>query len=580
MQRVEILLRKLGAQGDIPSLLETLRRQIADSPEWLEFEADIWNVAPIHRLGSVKTSNINFGDIVNLEIRDLARLHALWQIVDRKVGPASVRTTLSGFIVLDQVMGMRSINTLKTEDFYVAEGFLLEKFNRGSAARFCDALSAVGCWLTRQVGIRIHYPKGRIRKESRGRAANDEQRRSKLLPDEVIAALLACRQRESLDHRDRFFLSAIGISVATGFRLNELMTLPKDCLIEDAGALLVRNITSKRGKDAPRPVPEELADIVRDAVSHILAVTDAARQKADTLHDDPPLDWPSILSTDEPHVADYFVRRWLFDWIGRHFNRLVDPNFAFFATMRGVSRWIPMRALMEKHCHNVSAMATDLKISRQSIVKLVKQLELSQRGQVNFAYKNGMPNPSLSDPRLPTTTSFLLSIGHGSLGSASAKIVPSIMSEARAAMIAQSEFSCPEKDIDLETRYRRQRVVLRNTQTGNVVLYLRDALFVIFKDQLAPSGRSEREIPVPVTASSFSHWLTGYGRDRGTGKLTDAVCARFGIIDPRTGVAAKFTHHDFRHWLVTSYENGGLSQTQIATLFNRQSPIQCIVKPV
>lgn len=572
MQKAEELLRELASDGSAPALIDALPRYVESAPDWLVVDADVWNIAPLLRSNSARIFNISFGAISNLQVRELARLYALWQIVDQKVGAGSIRAAWQSFVVLGQTLEERSVETLKTEDFYTTDALLRGRFNAGSAARACSDLAAVGRWLSRHVGMRIDYVPKDQTKAKHGRTATDEERQDKLLPDEIIASLLAARGREDLNMRDRFFLSAIGIEVATGFRLNELLTLPEDCLIEDTGALLVRNFTSKGGKHAPRAVPDELADMVRDAVLKIRNATEPARQRAKKIYDDPPLDWLSILVSDDQNAINYFVRRWLAAWIDRPINRLIDPRNAFLMPRGQRPRWIPIMDLIEKHNGNVSAISRELGVARLTVDFLIEQVKASQRGEVYTGSRMTSSQRGFdTDIRFPSARALASCIGLKLIRGKNAELVTTLVNEARKAMLAQATFAMPEKDNELEAAYLAQREVLRDPTTGNTVLNHHEALFVTFRNQLSPYHATDENIVTPVTTKSFNHWLAGYERDRGTGKPGDAICARLGIVDPRTGEIASFTNHDFRHWLATSYENGGLSQLQISTLFNRVS---------
>lgn len=147
-----------------------------------------------------------------------------------------------------------------------------------------------------------------------------------------------------------------------------------------------------------------------------------------------------------------------------------------------------------------------------------------------------------------------------------------LIAEAREAQVKQTGFTQMKSDPRLEQRFRESVVVLRDPETGKTIQTLEQTLFIYFEYQFSEAlGRSKSSLRTKaLTSKAFYHWLSGYSRDRGSGKPGDAFCARYDIIDPTTGEAAKFTAHDVRHWLDTMYENGGLSQEQIAIVFNRQ----------
>lgn len=553
------------------SVVDALPRQIARAPSWLDPNADTWNVAPLHRRSDKKVWTLDFTRVAHPELEAVARAHALWSIVERQVGPASLTGTLTVFACLGRRLGARPLRTLKTDDIHAVERDIVSRYAEGTSARMCADLQRVCAWLTRQAGLRLDYRSMRRAPAAHGRAATDEGRNAKLLPDSVIADLLNARHQPDLSDRDRFYLAATAISVATGFRLGELLTLPADCLIHDQGALLVRSFVSKHGKAAPRPVPPELADIVIDAVDHIREATRAARAQARAWAERAPIDWAAVIRDPDPTAFDYFVRHWLSDWIANPQNRMIDPRCAYVS--RGDrSRWVPLADLLETHGGNISAVSRELGMARASVSRLIAQLEASRRGKVYLGTKTaGSRRAFDTDRRVPSVDAFKALTGLNLHNSPRKALLTNLIAEARDAQITQREYPCPHRDLALEERFRVAPEVLRDPETGAAVLNLHEALFVLFKNQLSDTHAVDTGRIKAVSINQFNHWLAGYKRDRGTGKSGDALCARLGILDPRTDTPAKFTNHDFRHWLETAYENGGLSQTQIATLFNRSS---------
>lgn len=319
------------------------------APKWLRFENEVWNIAPLHKNGSVKEFNIDFKKVGNIGLRNIARLYLLWAIVEKRVGPASARMSIDGFAVLSDALGSRSVATLKSDDFWRAGRILERRYAPGATARLSSELSRIGRWLSEHFDFRIDYKAKERRSASHGRQATEGQREDKLLADEIIHDVLALFRRDDIPSRDRYFLCVLAISVATGFRISELVTLPADCVVRDGDVLLVRPGTVKGGSISPRPVPPELADIVVDAVDFVVAFTQAPRQRAREMAASPELDWSAIVQSDESDSFEYFVRIWLSEWIRRPENRLIDQREAFFRPRGGEPRWVPLADLLEKH---------------------------------------------------------------------------------------------------------------------------------------------------------------------------------------------------------------------------------------
>ncbi len=402
-ERLRALLEK--AVGDTP-LVHELPRYLSGAPEWLDPDAETWNIAQLHHQSDKKTWTLDFRRLTHQELRAVARAHALWQIVEQQVSPTSLTGALNVFVYLADQLAARPLALLKTEDFHAAEHDISSNYAPGTSARMCADLQRICAWLDRHVGLRLEYTSTLRAPTEHGRAATDEGRDAKLLPDSVVADLLSARHDPNLSKRDRFYLAVIAISVATGFRLAELLTLPDDCLIEDQGALLVRSFVSKHGKAAPRPVVPELAEMVVDAVKYLRKVTRPAREQARAWTVNPPIIWVSIVRDSDPDAFEYFLRHWLADWIANPSNRMIDSRWAYFS--RGdQSKWIPLASLLEKHEGNISAISRELGMARVSVAKLIKQLDASRRGAVYLGNKNPSSRRAFdTDRRFPSITAF------------------------------------------------------------------------------------------------------------------------------------------------------------------------------
>lgn len=559
------------SEAETHALIDSLPRVLNGVPTWLDPAADTWNVAPLHRRTDVKIWTLDFGRISHEELRDIARKHALWQIVERRVGPRSLTASLDAFVSIGAELKGRPASTLKTEDIYAAEANLRGRHGPGTFVRRCASLQYIGQWLSRHTQLRLDYTSRHRAKDIHGRASTDTQREKKLLSDTVISNLLAARNRKGISERDQFFLSAVAISATTGFRIGELLTLPVDCLLYDQKALLVRNFVSKSGKSAPRAVPSELADITIDAVDHIRRITESARAEAASQILNPPTDWTALIAEKDPAPFVYFANRWLAEWTNDPENRLIDDRWSYFS-FGDQSKWIPIADMIEAHDGNVSAIARDTGLSRPSIDRLISQLEASRRGEFFLGTKTSNSRRAFdTDRRFPSVEAFRAATGFDLKRSPKNSLLTQLIDEARSAQLALAPFSPPERDEKIEAEYSVRPDVISDPETGSGILKLDGALFVLFKNQLSLSHRVDRHRIVAVSISQFNHWLTGYARDRGTRGHGDSVCARLNILDPLTDEPAQFTNHSFRHWLETAYESGGLSQTQISTLFNRKS---------
>ena len=573
MTNAERLLSRLGPEGEACSLIDALSRYRSSVPQGVDPEKDIWDLKALSKLATTKRQAVNFQAIINPDLREIAKIWALSKLADRGVGPAAIREISYCLPPLGQVLGARSIETLISQDFYDAEALIVEKWARGTAVRRSNTLVGFASWFALHTGKPITY-KSRLQSNYlHGRGASEAEREEKNLPDEVISSLLAAQRLSGVSVRDRFYVSIIAIAVGTGFRVGELTSLPADCLIKEEGSLLVRSFAQKGGKLAPRVVPPELAEIVCDAVDFILSVTAEAREHAAQIEVDPPLDWSAISNSEDPAVLRYFIGRLAASWMADPKNRLIDAMHTYFIPREADPYWVPLADLLEQHEGNISAISRKIGIDRNSLNKLVLQLEASRKGEIYFGTKTATSRRAFdTDPRIISEQAIWKSVGQMLRNSRNSKVMASIIDEVRAAQIGQGEFKCPEPNQALEKEFRLSTVLLRDPSTDKPVLKMQDALLATFKRQFAGTQEEDRRLVSVISPQEIGHWLNGYKRDLGTGKPGDSALSRLGIVDPRTNSVPKFSMHDFRHWLSTAYENGGLTQEMIATLFNRRSP--------
>lgn len=139
----------------------------------------------------------------------------------------------------------RGFKALNTGDFFTSEKRMIaDKGMTQSSARHASHLGAFSRWLNENLGLILDYQPAFRPRSDFGQLATDSERSLKLIPDEVIGQILSLNAKHDMALRDRFFLSAFTISVATGLRSIELMTLPFDCLLNDGSSLMLR--VSKR----------------------------------------------------------------------------------------------------------------------------------------------------------------------------------------------------------------------------------------------------------------------------------------------------------------------------------------------
>lgn len=105
---------------------------------------------------------------------------------------------------------------------------------------------------------------------------------------------------------------------------------------------------------------------------------------------------------------------------------------------------------------------------------------------------------------------------------------------------------------------------------GNPSIYTEEALLLTQKYQLSEHSKTIEDDFKAISESDITRWFGGHKRSKGTENHEDSVFSRHNIVDPHTDEIMEMTSHDIRHWLNTIYQNGGLTEDQIALIFNRK----------
>lgn len=538
-------------------------------PPGVNLDDDVWDVSAFYR-GAGKRK-LTFSRVGNPRLRLLCKLGCLDARLAKDVGFAALVTRAKVYFYIDASLGERSPETLTSEDFYIAENIIRSDptVNRGHADRLSAQLQETARWIQRFLGLRIEYKCRGSRSPDHGRFGTETGRHQKLLPDEIIGDLIALRHRTDLELRDQFYLSALAIAVAGGFRINELMTLPADCIIDDEGLLRLRNFSTKGGKLAPRPVPPSFELMVKEAVGALKRITEPARELARQISLRPALDWRRVFAEASETELEGLVRGWAAEWTSVPHRRMTDLTLGYLPSK---DRWFDVFSAIEA-TGSQSGAARVLGLSRPSIPALIDQVKASRRGEIYCGKRRGLtPKAFETDPRVCSVRAFATSTGIDvRMMGRMHRIVQKVVDEAAQAQLAQAVFSSEAHDAEVVGLFSAHcPIVLRDHRSGKVLLAAEDALMVVRENELTIHKTLEDRIQV-VTSNMLSRWLAGEARARGTGGREDSVCARFDVRDPRTLEVAKPTIHDIRHWLNTAYDEGGLTQDQIAIIFNRNN---------
>lgn len=137
------------------------------------------------------------------------------------------------------------------------------------------------------------------------------------------------------------------------------------------------------------------------------------------------------------------------------------------------------------------------------------------------------------------------------------------------AVIRQIEGARPvfKEDPLFEKTYERKLQPVVRT-ANSVLLEPEDALFIIPRYFLSTHMRARSNQYTTVSSGMFSVWLFDCS------KSGNSLFFENNVVDPKTGEIVKFTWHDLRHWLDTTYKQGGLSELQVNTILGRKDQKQ------
>jgi hypothetical protein len=546
------------------NIIEMMPRYISMLPKGASFEDPTWNAASwSKRQTSVKT--LNFARIGNVELIQLTKTRALEMRLHKHVSYNAIENIITATCALATVMQSRSAKTLTTGDFRSAEKLLAKNYGPGTAARYSSELERIASWMRGVLGLPIEHKRTLKSHNPHGRKSMAKNREDKLIPTEIISEFLSHRNRNDISTRDSFYLNALALQVACGMRAGEMATLPVDCLIDDEGALLVRNFTSKGGRSAPRPVPPQLAPMVREAVKALTVATEAGRREAKRIGDSQPLDWDAILKDEE--ARDYFLRIEAHKWTINPNHLIINPSGVWNQNKK---KFYDVIGILERADGNLSQASRVSGIDRNTFNRMLDEQRASKEGRLS---ERSLKRTTWDgDQRIFTIMTLVSICGTTNVMRDRAKENAFlIVQETQKAQLSGITMPMPSQQSTMENKFRQTRPVALKTTKGKPILLAEDALFVIEKNSLSETKTTKEEGIHLITPSDLSGWLTGEKRSYGTGNFEDAAASRLGIIDPRTGEHASFTWHDIRHWLNTTYENGGLSQDQISMMFNRRS---------
>lgn len=561
--------KKEGADEALVDLIPALEALL---PPGVKFDMDVWDLFLWKtRKGNSKCSNVFFSQIKNEQLKILIKIYFLEKRQKVLISESSIHPQLRALCFLDQALGSMNINKISNAIFNAAEDLIvINSSNPATAARNADCLERFGRWLLENFGYRICYSRTVKSKYLHGRKASDQDRDNKLIDFSIIADLIACLHREDLGLKDRFYILTLVLFIGTGFRINELATLPKDCLIQESEKLYIKYFPEKNGKLAVKPIMPKFAASVQDAVIKLTELTNQGREIVANLRKNPGLDWTSIMKDEL--AAQYFTGKFCHEWTSNPKNYIFNKEGAWYEKKK---EYVDVIGLVEK-AGSKSQAASEYGISRMVIDYLLMAQIAARRDMLpTKARRNGKIERTNWD-----TDSRVISIvqleNHINikLKPKSRKHVQYIIEDARDNFQLSGKFyPCPNPNSKFEQQFKRVIHPVISSKKGAPILQPEDTLLITLTYQLSEHWNTKTNDYSLISDQEISHWLCGQARSLGTKNHEDSCFSRLGIIDPKTDEIATFVSHDIRHWFTTYLEEGGMSEDQIGLYLNR-SPSQ------
>lgn len=538
-------------------------------PDSVSFESDKWNLIDwTNNRANKNEYNVKFDSLHNEELKSIIKMY----ICNRRfsslisasacklLGPQSLR-------FLDEAIKLKPVFRINNSDFKNAEKLMVKELGRDTAYRYAMALSLFGNWLSSKMGIAVTFKTRITSTYKHGRYASDEERDAKLIPTECILDTLSHASDENLNIKDKFFLNVFTLSVAGGFRINELLSLPKDPIVYTPD-FCIRYYPEKSGELGIKPIAPTIRPAVEEALNKLIEWTDKGREIASKANKEKDIDW--YLVYNSPDALIYYFSKYLHEWTSKIENHVINPYGAWSNTH---NTYFNMFEIKEKYGSFLSA-EKELGISRNTLSKMYREQEISCLGRSPLLEltSRGKNRKSFdTDTRFPSFSTFT-DFTERFLSTKNRNILKPILEEAQKLQAEGLVYPKPDIDLEIEKEFCiGDRTILSNHKTGKVILRASESLMITEKHALSETCNTKKDTYSIITDKRFGDWLGGTTRGRGKGGLEESIFTRLGIIDPRTNKPLKVTTHDVRHWLNTVLNEGGASQEAIRLIFARKS---------
>jgi integrase len=266
-------------------LIPTLKALL---PTGVSFDMDTWDLFSWKtRKGNAKNFNIFFNQIKNEKLKVLIKIYFLEKRQRKHISEGSIKAELAALKFLDQALGLRPIESINNMIFEDAQNLINFSIKKSAAPRNASYLEVFGRWLLVNLGYRISYCNTITSTYLHGRKASDDDRDHKLIDSRIIFDLINSRHQEGLIPKDQFYLLTLTLLVGTGFRINELATLPKDCIIQEEEKIGIRYFPEKKPRLDTRRLVSSWEPAVQDAVIRLTDLTNQGREAVTALRKNP-----------------------------------------------------------------------------------------------------------------------------------------------------------------------------------------------------------------------------------------------------------------------------------------------------
>jgi hypothetical protein len=562
---------KLLVSGVPDALLATAEISIARLDAHVDFFSDVWEILPWeNRPGNRKKMPLRFDKFTNKGAKVIAKIYIAEKRVNRRICAATIYSIHRALLELDGQIGTKDFEKINTSDFDAIQLSYIRRGHQGKVPSL-TLLQSFAIWLRNKLGLSISYDAPKLRVGIRhGRHGTEEGRAAKLMSLEVIARLFSLAQAPHVSMRDKFFLNAIVLAAATGMRIKELACLPVDCLVDQAGKWVVRLFPEKGGLITYRPFPQDMYPAVRSAVEYIKQNTADGRSIALNLKIQPGLDWQLIRRSEK--ALRYFAARFASEWMDKM--SLFTPNGVYFRTSDQFVDAIGLTARLGSAAETAKYLGTSFRVVR----KLIACQEGMKKNQYLYEQPFGVFHVLDSNvsnwkeriafhPHVPTVKN--MEAHYETALNDYDHIRMPVMEVLDEAVIRQIEGARPvfKEDPLFEKTYERKLQPVVRT-ANSVLLEPEDALFIIPRYFLSTHMRARSNQYTTVSSGMFSVWLFDCS------KSGNSLFFENNVVDPKTGEIVKFTWHDLRHWLDTTYKQGGLSELQVNTILGRKDQKQ------